>query len=189
MLQGRRIRLRAIDEADLPLIVQWRNEPEVYEYFYEYEPLSIRQEKAWYEKQLGNGSERNFIISLHDGKAVGMVSLVRIDTRNRRAEYGRLLVGDKESKGAGFGVDAEVLVLQYAFDHLNLNRLYCEVLTSNTSVVEMHKSLGFREEGIMRQFVYKAGAYQDVLLLAMLRSDYDREMAEGQLGKLSKSLI
>ncbi len=189
MLHGRRIKLRAIEEQDLPLLVRWRTEARAYEHFYEYEPLSIRQQQAWYERQLGDGSQKNFVISLPDGKAVGTASLVNIDLRNRKAEYGRLLIGDEDAKGVGYGVDAELLVLQYAFHHLGLNRLYSEVLAANTSVLELHKSLGFREEGRLRQAIYKAGAFQDVVLLAILREDYERELAAGECGRLSSRLL
>jgi RimJ/RimL family protein N-acetyltransferase len=86
-------------------------------------------------------------------------------------------------------VEAELLILQYAFHHLGLNRLYCEVLAGNTRVLEIHKRLGFREEGRQRQAIYKAGSFQDVVSLAMLREDYERELAEGECGRLSSRLL
>lgn len=172
MLSGRLVHLRAIEEEDLPLMVGWRNSSDVYEFFYEYEPLSLAQQREWFESQRKNRSERNFIISLHNGQAIGTVSIYHIDSRNRKAEWGRLLIGDPKYIGKGIGTEVEFLVIQYAFDHLNLNRLYCEVLCSNANVIRQHEKFGFKVEGTIRSQVFKNGVYEDAVLMSLLSDEY-----------------
>jgi UDP-4-amino-4,6-dideoxy-N-acetyl-beta-L-altrosamine N-acetyltransferase len=189
MLIGKRIQLRAIEEEDLKLISKWRNDPGVYDYFYEYEPISFARQLKWYERQLENPTEKNFLVASVNGEAIGTASIVHLDFRNSKAEYGRLLIGSEKFRGKGIGTEIDLLIIQYSFDHLNLNRLYCEVLVKNESVIRLHMKTGFREEGILKQYVYKNGMYEDVALLTILRQDYIKEMSTGNLGKLYKEYI
>ncbi|MDI6787718.1 MAG: UDP-4-amino-4,6-dideoxy-N-acetyl-beta-L-altrosamine N-acetyltransferase [Planctomycetota bacterium] len=172
MLVGKRIRLRAVEEKDLPKIVEWRNKPEIYQYFYEYEPLSNAQQKIWFEKFLKNESEKYFIIETTAGKAIGTVGLTHIDWRNRKCEWGRFLIGEKKHQGKGYGKEAVALILKYVFEHLNMHKLYCDLFASNQKVISLYKSSGFEIEGTLRKHVFKNGDYQDVVMMGMLKEEY-----------------
>lgn len=186
MLSSDRIQLRAIEESDLQIISVWRSNPEVYEYFYEYLPISARQQKNWYERQLADSSEINLVVSKSDRSPIGTVSIYNIDRRNRKAEWGRLVIGDVSARTGGVGAEVEVLVLEYCFEHLNLHKLYCEVLSSNVKVVSLHKKFGFSEEGVLRSHVFKSGTYEDVVVMSMLEDEYKKEKEGGTLGDLLK---
>jgi diamine N-acetyltransferase len=182
MLSSGRIQLRAIEESDLQTISIWRSNPAVYEYFYEYLPISARQQKNWYEKQLSDSSEINLIIAKSDRSAIGTVSIYNIDRRNKRAEWGRLVIGDETARGNGIGAEAIVLIQEYCFEHLNLRKLYCEVLSSNVRAISLYKKFGFSSDGILRDHVFKNGVYQNSVLMSMLEHDYKKEKEQGALG-------
>ncbi|MBA2964831.1 MULTISPECIES: UDP-4-amino-4,6-dideoxy-N-acetyl-beta-L-altrosamine N-acetyltransferase [Ramlibacter] len=184
MLTSKRIRLRAIEEQDLEIMAKWRSDPSVYEYFYEYLPISVRQQKNWYERQLSDSSEINFIVADKANEPVGTVSIYHIDRRNRKAEWGRLIIGDPKARAGGIGAEIEALVLEYAFEHLNIHKLYCEVLVENRSVVELHKKFGFRQEGVLSEHAFKAGKYVDVAALAMLDHEYKVQRESGRLASV-----
>jgi diamine N-acetyltransferase len=184
MLTSNRIILRAIEETDLPLMASWRSKPEIYEYFYEYLPISTRQQKNWYERQLSDSSEINLIVAQPSGEAIGTVSIYHIDRRSRKAEWGRLLIGNTDWRSGGIGSEIEALVLEYCFEHLNLHKLYCEVVSENESVVALHKKFGFSVDGILRQHAFKNGQYIDVVSLSMLESEYFAERESGRLATL-----
>lgn len=148
MLIGRRVRFRAVEEEDLSKIVKWRNSPQIYDFFFEYEPLSLIKQKIWFEKHLQTPTEKLFIISSLEGEAIGTVGFTHIDLRNRKAEWGRFLIGEEKFLKKGYGPEVEFLILEYAFEHLNLNRLYCEVLATNPTVISLHKKFGFKEEEV-----------------------------------------
>jgi UDP-4-amino-4,6-dideoxy-N-acetyl-beta-L-altrosamine N-acetyltransferase len=181
MLQCDRLILRAIEEDDLPLIAGWRNDPGVYEFFYEYIPISRRQQAIWYESQLKNPKEINLVVSTPEGKAIGTVSIYNIDFRNRKAEWGRILIGDADFRGCGFGSMIEAMVLQYAFEHLNLHKLYCEVLEDNTIALSLYKKFGFKEEGVLREHIFKNGTYVNVVVLSMLEEEYFKQKESGSM--------
>lgn len=188
MLISNRIKIRAIEEADLSLIAQWRNNPEVYEYFYEYLPVSVRQQRGWWEKQLSDSSELNFVISNLDDTPIGTVSIYHWDRRNRKAEWGRLIIADTKMRSTGIGSEIEALILEYSFEHMNLHKLYCEVLCSNEKVAAMHERFGFVKEGVLREHVFKAGSYADVTVLSMTEDEYKKSKATGPLAEAFRKM-
>lgn len=179
MLASRRARLRAIERSDLAAIARWRSAPEAYDWFYEYLPISEEQQRLWFEKQLGNPAEINWVVADAANAPVGTVSLYRIDLRNRKADWGRLVIGDAAWRGQGIGKEIEALVLQYAFDHLNLHKLCCEVLADNAAALTLHQKFGFAQEGLLKAHIFKRGAWQDVVLLALGEEEYRRQRHAG----------
>jgi UDP-4-amino-4,6-dideoxy-N-acetyl-beta-L-altrosamine N-acetyltransferase len=173
VIVGKRVQLRALEREDLPLLVKWRNDPEIYQYFYEQEPLSLVMQQAWFEKLLQKPDERLWMIETREaGQAIGTVGLVHIDWRNRKAEWGRFLIYPDEYRHGGYGSEVESLILRYFFDHMNMNRLQCEVFAENEHVIAMHQKFGFRQEGLFREYVFKGGQYRSVAYLALLRHEY-----------------
>lgn len=184
MLTTKNIRLRAIEEEDLATLVKWKSDPGINQYFHEYRPLSLRNQKDWYEKQLNNSAELNLVAMTHDGSLIGTAGLVSIDARSRKAVLSRILIGEHSNRNLGMGSQIQLLMMQYAYDHLNLNKLYGEVLSSNMAALTFYKGFGFVEEGIFRNHVYKNGEYQDVVALACFKDDYIASLENGTIRKL-----
>jgi RimJ/RimL family protein N-acetyltransferase len=197
MITGKTVHLRPIQPADLPLLLAWRYQPALYTAFEEFDPIAEPQQQAWYQAMLQNATEKNFIIALNhpsdtqdNGKAIGLIALQAIHARNRTAELGRLLIGDNTYSGSGLGVEAEALLLWYAFEHLNLHKLSLHVLSGNNpSVCALHAGLGFVHEATLKQHVFKAGGYQDRLIMAMFVADYWHHKKTGLLGQLLRRCL
>jgi UDP-4-amino-4,6-dideoxy-N-acetyl-beta-L-altrosamine N-acetyltransferase len=175
VIVGKKVQLRAIEIEDLPLLVMWRNDPQTYQHFFEHEPLSLVMQERWFQSYLSRPDEKLWIIEKTDDRQpIGTIGLVRIDWRNRKAEWGRLFVYPGSERGKGYGTEALALTIRYAFDHLNLNKLYCEVYSDNERAVRLYERVGFIKEGLLRQHVYRDGAYRDALYLSLLRPEYER---------------
>ena len=172
MLIGKNIKLRGVKDSDIPKMAEWRNSPDIYSSFYEYEPISDISQRRWLEKHLNDPTEKLFIISTLDGKPIGTVGFTHIDLRNRKTESGRFLIGEKDYQNKGYGPKASILSLEYAFEHMNLNKVYLEVLSSNNKAIKLYKKLGYTAEGLRRQHIYKGGKYLDVTIMALLRKTY-----------------
>lgn len=167
MLTGKNIKLRAIEESDLNKIYEWRFSYENYDYFYEYPIVNKEQNKLWFESTLKNHNEVNFAVE-SSGQLIGIVSLINIDYRNRKAEMGRVLLGETSFRGKGFGNEMINLLLEYAYKHLNLRKIYCEVFEKNTKALDLYKSLGFIQEGILKEHIFKNGKYENIIILAKI---------------------
>jgi diamine N-acetyltransferase len=172
MLKGKRVMLRAIEESHLPVLAGWRSDGASYPFFHEFRPISLAAQAEWFAAQRGNDREMNFAVCGLDGALVGTISLMRIDRRNRRAELGRVLVGEERQRRIGLGREMTHLVLEYAFKHLNLHKVFCEVVEGNLAARELYTRFGFVEDGVLRQHVFKDGRYLDVVLLSLLERDY-----------------
>lgn len=172
MLTGKKVALRAIEEGDLPTLARWRSDAASYPFFFEFHPISHAAQADWFAAQRARRDELNFAVAARTGELVGTVSLVAIDGRNRRAELGRVFVGDERSRRAGVGREMTYLVLEYAFEHLNLRKVTCEVLAANAPACELYRRFGFREEGAFREHVYKDGRYLDVVALALFVEEF-----------------
>ena len=184
MIRSERIALRLPEPDDHPLLASWCNDPTLTPYFYADEPVSLESHLKWYEGVKNDPTQRFFVIEAlvdpTDGdrpglrRPIGCVGLLHIEPIHRRAEYGRLKIGDVRYRSGGFGREAENAIMRYGFDVLNLNRIWCEVLDDNEKVIAMHERTGFKVEGFMRAHVWKGGDYRMVVVMGLLRKDWER---------------
>jgi UDP-4-amino-4,6-dideoxy-N-acetyl-beta-L-altrosamine N-acetyltransferase len=179
LIIGKRIQLRAIEYEDLPLMVEWRNNPEIYKYFFEHEPTSLIMQTRWFEKYISCQDEKLWIIEdIVAHSSIGTIGLVNIDWRNRKAEFGRFFIGSKNYHHNGYGSEAVSLILQYFFNHMNMNRLYGFVFSDNTHVLDLYEKFGFIQESKFNQYIYREGEYADIVCVAILREFYLSEKTQ-----------
>ncbi|MBM3145470.1 MAG: GNAT family N-acetyltransferase [Chloroflexi bacterium] len=177
MIYGDGIRLRAIDKDDLPLFVEWLNDPEVRHGLMIYLPLSQTEEEQWFDAMLKRPQEEHpLVIEVNDQEQwipVGDCGLFGINWRVRSAEVG-IVIGDKSRWNQGYGVKAVRLLLQHGFGTLNLNRIFLRVYENNPRAVRSYEKAGFVQEGCMRQAHYQDGQYFDVILMSVLRQEWKK---------------
>lgn len=176
MIFGNRIRLRAVEREDLPLFVVWLNDPEVIEGLLFLSPLSLEDEKQWFEKVANHSpAERPLVIEIRDGETwrmIGNCEFHNISQINRSADVG-IFIGDKTVWNAGYGTETMQLLLKYGFETLNLNRISLVVYDDNPRAIRAYEKAGFVLEGRLRQAKYKHGRYGDELIMSVLRSEWD----------------
>ena len=97
---------------------------------------------------------------------LGTISLYDVSNTHRRAEYGRFLIAP-EHRRQGYGRDALYLLLDLAFNTLNLNRVYGDILANNHAAIALDERLGFTLEGTFSQHVCKHGEYLDVVRMGI----------------------
>nr|BAL58019.1 GCN5-related N-acetyltransferase [uncultured Chloroflexota bacterium] len=171
MIKGRRISLRAIERGDLPRFVTWLNDPEVIAHLTIFLPLNLDDETDWYEQQRRDPATQTFAIVEEQGTLIGSIGLHQIDYRQQKAELG-ILIGDKSRWGQGYCQEAIRLLLNFAFTHMNLHRIYLHVEADHHQAINCYLKCGFIEEGRLRQAIYRQGRFQDLLIMSVLRSEY-----------------
>jgi RimJ/RimL family protein N-acetyltransferase len=178
LIYGDGIRLRAPEQSDLENFVRWLNDPEVIAGLQIYTPLSVQEEQAWFENMLMNHpAEHPMVIEVEqDGvwRPVGNCGVHRIDWRIRSAELG-IFIGEKSFWNQGIGTQVMKLLLQHGFNTLNLNRIALDVYGSNPRAIRTYEKAGFVLEGCKRQAAYRNGKYSDVLIMSVLRSEWQEE--------------
>jgi RimJ/RimL family protein N-acetyltransferase len=176
MIYGKRLRLRGIERSDLPRFHEWLNDPEVTDGISLYLPLSMTDEEQWFEKATHIGQdERPLAIEMKNADGwclIGNIGLFNLEWANRSAEFG-IFIGDKSLWNKGYGTEAVELILRHGFETLNLNRIYLRVYSTNPRAKRSYEKAGFVLEGTMRQAIYRHGQYADVLIMSVLRSEWD----------------
>jgi RimJ/RimL family protein N-acetyltransferase len=175
MIYGKRIRFRGIERDDLPMFVRWFNDPEVRENLLMHLPMSLAEEEKWFENVLTRpAAERPMVIETQiDGEwtAIGNIGIHNIDARIRKAEVG-ISIGEKQYWNHGYGTEAMQLLLKHGFNTLNLNRISLDVYETNPRAIRAYQKAGFKEEGRLREGHYFNGKYIDIIVMSVLRSEW-----------------
>ena len=179
MLTGRTIILRNFEREDLKHLHEWQNDEEVMRLARSFPDHTISREalEARYEKAIKGDDfgERYYIIEERTtGKPIGWTSLDihRWTRRATGADIG-LAIGEKNHWKKGYGTEAVQLLLQEAFEQLNLHRLTWWTFAENEASLALAKKTGFREEGRTRDSVFFDNQYHDSVILGLLKEEYE----------------
>jgi RimJ/RimL family protein N-acetyltransferase len=179
MLQGPRVRLRSIARDDLPLLCAFNNDLAVELAGGGDPPLpqSLARLQAEFDQDAAKGGRdtTRFAIEV-EGKCIGSCALFNPNNTAQTCELG-IGIGDKEYWGRGYGRECLRLLLTHAFKHLNYRKVWLRVHAANERAIRAYRACGFVDEGRQRAHVWSDGAYDDLLLLGILREEW-RE-AEG----------
>lgn len=183
MMQGKIVTLRPMERADIPRLWEFAQDLELgLATGADGRPTSLAAIERMYDSRWADPSADavRWAIEAHD-LLIGGVELTRIDWRNRSAELA-VWIGDRAYRQRGCGTDAMRLALGYAFKLLGLNRVTYLAAATNDAAVEAYQHVGFRDEGRMRQALYRDGQYSDVVMLGILREDWpDEAHADGHV--------
>lgn len=175
MLEGKRVRLRPIRKSDIDHFLKWLNDPEITENLLMYLPVNEIAEEKWIESVCQSSSDVIFVIEekLKDGKVrpIGNCGFHKIDWKDRHGTFG-IFIGEKQLHGKGYGIEALSLLLDYAFNQLNFNRVNSSVYAFNKKSLRIHEKTGFKVEGIARRKIYRSGRYHDEVMLGILKDEW-----------------
>lgn len=173
MLVDNELILRPIKESDAAFFFKWRNDISYIKHTKSFRlPKHEGMETAWVNAVCADrtNSAAIFIIMVDD-LPIGFVQLSNIDWISRNAYFG-IAICDTSIKSKGYGKRTSKLVLDYAFNELNIHKISLEISSFNTNVLELYEALGFKKEGIMREHYYWENEYHDVHLYGLLKKEY-----------------
>ena len=173
MLIGKKIKLLPLEKEDLPRSRSWVNDTFINSKMLRVLPVTRVEQERWYEDIVQDPSKIVFAIkTLNDEEHIGNTGFYHIDWIHRRAEFW-ILIGERNFWGHGIGSDVVSLMQRYAFNNLNLNKLYVNVGVDNQEAIALYKKLNFVQEGMLKEHYYIEGKYLDIMRMAILRKDID----------------
>lgn len=158
-----------LTEDDLELILPWRNAPEVRHNMYTHHEISLDEHRTWFERMRQDPSARWYLYRDAAGEPRGVVYFTAIDLVQKTAFWG--FYASPEAK-PGTGTHMEYEALDLAFGELALRKLNCEVLASNPAVVNLHRKVGFTQEGVFRAQHFDGAAQIDIIRLGLLANEW-----------------
>ena len=172
--QGKKVRLRGIELSDLDFFFNWNMETETQRNLdWIWFPQSSSSVEEWIKTislKKGENDEYFFVIEDLEGNAVGTISTNSINKINGSFKYGIAIVDSERSKG--YASEAILILLNYFFKELRYHKVNVEVYEFNDSSNNLHKKLGYKKEGQLREVKFTDGKYWDVIIYGMTRNEF-----------------
>jgi RimJ/RimL family protein N-acetyltransferase len=177
-LETDRLWFRAPQTADAPFFNQALQDPRIRRNLLigRY-PFNVESSRKWVESRTEAPAAdgltdviMTFGLKGQD-QPLGNSGLHRISMIHRNAEWG-IFIGRPEHWGKGFGREVAGAMLRYAFDTLNLHRVYLRVNADHEPGIRSYRAAGFKDEGVLRQAIFVDGKYVDLLLMGVLRDEW-----------------
>ena len=173
-LLGERIYLSPKNKEDVEVFTEWLNDFETTDYIGKSgSVVTIDMEREYFEKTIYQEGGF-FIVTLDDDKLIGTVAIENINNINRTGTLG-IFIGDKNYRNQGYGTEAIKLILDYAFNYLNLNNIKLDLMSFNERALKCYQKCGFKEYGRRRQSIYLNGKYYDSISMDILAEEFKCE--------------
>ena len=173
-MQGERVRLRPVEEGDLPLFLRWLNDPDVSYWLSDRPELSLEAEREWYDEMRGDPARLVWCIETEEGRPIGNLGFQAIDETHGRATLG-IVIGEKGRWGRGYGTEAIRQALRYGFQELGLRRVDLEVDEDNHRGIRCYEKCGFVREGLLRAHRLRRGQPVNAVVMAVLLGEFERQ--------------
>ena len=168
MLEGKTVNLRAAEKKDLPIIGEWRSNPE---FQGEYNIL-IQESKDELEKRYESfrPDEKWFLIEKKDGTKIGLVVL---ELEGGVQELGYSIIPNE--RGKGYCTEAVKIAVDYLFLSKPIVRIQAHTNIRNKASQRVLEKAGFLKEGIVRNRIFIRGKWRDEFLYSILRKEWKEQ--------------
>lgn len=172
------IAFRPVEKKDLESIRRLRNDQTTWIYLTDATLVTPAMQEQWFEKisQASDAAyftvvkiKREFPI-LYEDDFLGIIRMDEYDANNRSARIGCDII--PEMRGKGYGTKAFRACMKYFFHHIGLHRLWLCVLDNNMVAQKLYSNVGFKEEGRLRDAVWRDGKYHDYIVMGILDHEY-----------------
>lgn len=169
-LEGSLVRLRAVEESDLPAINAMFNDPEVLAHLQQVVfPQPLSGTRAWWEAVRTDPASAIFAVETQAGELAGACGLHGLTGATRGATLGIWLGTPYWNRG--FGTDAVRTLCRFGFRELNLHRVELHVYETNPRGHRAYEKVGFRDEGRLRHGHFTGGRHVDVIVMGLLEDE------------------
>ena len=174
------ITIRKFEKRDIPDKVRWVNDARNNVYLHYDLPLEIAKTEKWFENNKDRVDRYDAIIEV-DNISVGLIGLLNIDQKNKKAEY-YISMGEVEYKGKGIATQATRLLLDYAFVDLKLEKIFLYTEKENIGAQRLFEKLGFEKEGLLKNDLYHNGRFVERYVYGILKDFYPnkKQIEKGQ---------
>lgn len=163
--------LRPVEATDLSWIKNLRNDDTTWSQLGNFAFINDERQARWFERI--NGTDAiEYLVFGHKKDNLGLVRLTDIDRINRSMCVGGDIL--PERRGQGHAEHMYRLIFKLGFDIWGLHRLWLLVLSTNDVAKHVYQKLGFVEEGVQRQAIYRQGNFVDYILMSLLENEYKR---------------
>lgn len=166
MIQGNNINIIALNKESMPLILKWANDPEIKRNIGTIYPISEYEHEIWIKNRAMDSTNKLYLIQHKDDKSIiGIIGNKSTDFINRNTEI-YLYIGEKEYRSRGLGKEIINTYTEFLFNQLNMHKVYLRVFEYNSIAFKCYEKIGYKQEGILKEAVFRDGRYHDVIIFA-----------------------
>jgi RimJ/RimL family protein N-acetyltransferase len=170
-LEGKRINLRPPLKSDFPFFIKWMNDPGTRLGVGNRFPSTEKGEEKFLERVSESRDELALVIvSLEKDNPIGIIGLHKIDWISRTAISGTII--EKGLRGQGFGTEAKKLLLNYAFNTLNLRKISARIYEFNKKSIISCERCGYKQEATLKEEKYIEGHYYNECIFSIFKEDF-----------------
>jgi len=171
-----RLILRQVTKDDAESILEYLSDKDVMKH-YGLEPFKSTDEAldeiSWYQSIFEKKTGIRWGITLKgQERVIGSCGFLNIVPQHCRSEVGFEL--SKEYWGKGIASEAFEAVIKYGFEKLNLQRIQALIEPPNISSKKLVERKGFIKEGLLRNYEFTCGRFDDLLMYALLKQDFEK---------------
>ena len=186
-IKGKKVLLRALERSDMEELRSFHNDPEIGNLLVGWSiPISSEEQNKWYDRLSYDDRNLRFAIETEEDGFIGVSDISCIDYKYRSASHG-ILIGKKNMHGHGYGRDAVMATMKYAFEELQLNRLEGDIIEHNIPSYNLYiKKCNWKEEGRRREYAFRNNRYYDNILVGILKTEYEELCEQNGYWKTSE---
>lgn len=175
---GENVYLSPATLEDVEIYTKWMNDFNITDYTGASSSIySLEKEREWLESKLKYSSNEDMffdIVAVNGDRLLGNVNLMKIDYIDRKADLG-ILIGENSDRNKGYGTEAIKLLLDFAFNYLNLNNVGLTLIECNNRAKRCYEKAGFKEFGRRRKVEFVNGKYYDLIYMDVLADEFKEE--------------
>lgn len=182
-MEYKSVYFRAFEPDDAILINRWHNDERLNELTLGLSrKVCFDEDKSFVEEHMKHNPFEAYwaICSKETGTMIGWACLVNIHFINSSAETGAIIIGDSDYNDGYAWIETVLFMFEYAFERLNLNRVYGKSLIGHKMSNLMEKLVFMKQEGVLRQAAYKNGMFYDLSYAGILKKEYHRHKEAGE---------
>ena len=174
-LHGKLVDLHLLSaDHHLASCVKWLNNQELTQFLISGRfPQYTGDEKEWFDRAAKQDFSK-IVLAIHlkdGGEFIGIMGLEKINLIHRNAMTGSF-IGEQTNRNKGYGHDAKMILLNHAFNRLNLNKVYAGAIAFNERSIRFNQRCGYKIEGRRIKHIFVNGEYHDEVLLAVFAEDF-----------------
>ena len=159
--------VRSMTEDDLPMVLAWRNHPEVRRYMFTQHEISLAEHTQWFLR-VAQDNTRRLLIVQEQGSPIGYVQFSNVEPGGV-ADWG-FYARPASAKGTGSKLGASAL--DHAFGQLRLHKVCGQAIDTNQASIRFHERLGFKREAVLRDQKRMNDQYQTLICFGLLAHEW-----------------
>lgn len=181
------MKLRLLNEKDLPLRVKWMNDVRIYSTMHFQPPILLENTLQWFNINKNNSKRADFVLETLDGEVLTMSGLTGLDTDILKMES--YIFVDPNSKTKGLGKKTLYLQCIHAFEILRIKKIYAYIDSDNFASQNLYEKIGFKKEGVLRFETKRENKLIDRYYYGCLINDLNEKLFQYQVSYENKEII